>query len=131
MFGMFILILFYRYDRVTALLWIRYPGILLGEGYNWHLYACRLFCALETPTHVFNAYASVDTPWVAHALSLLSPRRYARVLSNSMTNVASKFARPQKIPYAPIHNSKLSHSDPTNMGLNRHRRGLPPWSSEF
>jgi hypothetical protein len=34
MFAMFILVLFYRYDRITAFLWIRYPGILLGEGYN-------------------------------------------------------------------------------------------------
>jgi hypothetical protein len=32
MFATFILILFYRYDRVTAFLWIRYPAILLGEG---------------------------------------------------------------------------------------------------
>jgi hypothetical protein len=27
-----ILVLLYRYDRVTASLWIRYPEILLGEG---------------------------------------------------------------------------------------------------
>jgi hypothetical protein len=32
MFATFILVLFYRYDRVTASLWIRYPRILLGEG---------------------------------------------------------------------------------------------------
>jgi hypothetical protein len=32
MFATFILVLFYRYDRVTASLWIRYPVILLGEG---------------------------------------------------------------------------------------------------
>jgi hypothetical protein len=32
MFATFILVLSYRYDRVTASLWIRYPGILLGEG---------------------------------------------------------------------------------------------------
>jgi hypothetical protein len=32
MFAAFILVLFYRYDRVTASLWIRYPGILLDEG---------------------------------------------------------------------------------------------------
>jgi hypothetical protein len=50
MFATFILVLFYRYDRVTASLWIRYPGILLGECYNWHLYACILFCGYETPT---------------------------------------------------------------------------------
>jgi hypothetical protein len=22
----------------------------MGEGYNWHLYACRLFCDYEMPT---------------------------------------------------------------------------------
>jgi hypothetical protein len=27
------------------------------------------------------------------------------------------------IPYAPLHNQMLVHSDPTIMGLNRHRRG--------
>jgi hypothetical protein len=37
MFATFILLLFYRYDRVTASLWIRYLGILLGEGYKWHM----------------------------------------------------------------------------------------------
>jgi hypothetical protein len=31
MFATFILVLFYRYDRITASPWIRYPGILLGE----------------------------------------------------------------------------------------------------
>jgi hypothetical protein len=44
MFAMFILVLFYRYDRITASLSIRYPGILLVEVYNWHLYVCRLLC---------------------------------------------------------------------------------------
>jgi hypothetical protein len=84
-----------------------------------------------TVVHVFHAYASVDTPWVAHALSCASPVRYGRVSSNSMTVEASKFAGPQKIPYALVDNSKLVHSDPTDAGLNRHRRGLPPWSSEY
>jgi hypothetical protein len=32
MFATFILVLLCRYDRVTASQWIRYPGILLGEG---------------------------------------------------------------------------------------------------
>jgi hypothetical protein len=31
MFATFILIQFYRYDRVTASVWIQYPKILLGE----------------------------------------------------------------------------------------------------
>jgi hypothetical protein len=49
MFATFILPLFYRYDRVSASLWIRYPEILLGEGYDWHLYACILFCGQQMP----------------------------------------------------------------------------------
>jgi hypothetical protein len=49
---MFILILFYKYDGVTATLQIQYLGILLGEGYNWHLYACRLSYGQEIPTPV-------------------------------------------------------------------------------
>jgi hypothetical protein len=34
---MLILILFYRYDRITAFPWIRYPKILLGESYDGRL----------------------------------------------------------------------------------------------
>jgi hypothetical protein len=74
-----------------------------------------------TLVHVFHAYASTDTPWVAHALSHASPVRYGRVSFNSATIEASKFAGPKKITYAPVHNSKLVHSDPTDAGLNQHR----------
>jgi hypothetical protein len=58
--------------------------------------------------HVFHVYASVDTPWIAHALSRVSPVRYGRVSSNSATVEASKFARPHKILYTLVHNSNLS-----------------------
>jgi hypothetical protein len=51
MFATFILVLFYRYDRVTTSLWIRSPRILLGEGYNWLLYAYKLFFGYEMPTN--------------------------------------------------------------------------------
>jgi hypothetical protein len=68
---------------------------------------------------------------VTHALSLLSSMRYGRVSSNSVTDEASKFTEPQKNPYVLVHNSKLVHSDPTDADLNRHKRGLPPWSSKF
>jgi hypothetical protein len=33
-----------------------------------------------TLVHVFHAYASVDTPWVAHALSHFTPVRYGRIV---------------------------------------------------
>jgi hypothetical protein len=32
-----------------------------------------------TPVHVFHAYASMDTLWVAHALSHCTPIRYGRI----------------------------------------------------
>jgi hypothetical protein len=35
------------------------------------------------------------------------------------------------ISYALVHNQMLVHSDPADADLNRHRRELPPWSSEF
>jgi hypothetical protein len=34
-----------------------------------------------TLVHVFHVYASVDTPWVAHALSRCTPVRYGRIAS--------------------------------------------------
>jgi hypothetical protein len=36
-----------------------------------------------TLVHVFHAYASTDTPWVAHALSHYTPVRYGRIASVS------------------------------------------------
>jgi hypothetical protein len=83
-----------------------------------------------TLVHVFHAYASVDTPWVAHSLSNCTPVRYGRVASVSVAHEATQFAGPHKIPYAPVHNSSLL-TRARRAVLNRHRWGLPPWSSEF
>jgi hypothetical protein len=83
-----------------------------------------------TLVHVFHVYASADTPWTAHALSHVSPVRYGRVSSNLATVEASKFVGPHKIPYALVHNSNLL-TGARRLVLNQHRRGLPPWSSEF
>jgi hypothetical protein len=47
MFATFIPVLFYIYDRITTSLWIRYPAILLGEGYNWHMYALQIIMWLR------------------------------------------------------------------------------------
>jgi hypothetical protein len=60
-----------------------------------------------TIVHVFHAYAKVDTPWVAHALSHFTPVRYGRIAFVSLVHEATQFARPHKIPYAPVHNSNL------------------------
>jgi hypothetical protein len=44
-----------------------------------------------TLVHVFHAYASVDTPWVALALSHYTPIRYGRIASVSAANKATQF----------------------------------------
>jgi hypothetical protein len=41
--------------------------------------------------HVFHAFASVDTPWVAHALSHYTPIRYGRIASISTAHDATQF----------------------------------------
>jgi hypothetical protein len=83
-----------------------------------------------TPVHVFHAYALVDTPWVAHALSHYTSVRYGRIASVSAAHDATQFGD----SICPICISTfqiLVHSDPTDTGLNQHRRGLPPWRSKF
>jgi hypothetical protein len=44
-----------------------------------------------TLVHVFHAYASVDIPSVAHALSHYSPIRYGRIASISVAHDTTKF----------------------------------------
>jgi hypothetical protein len=44
-----------------------------------------------TLVHVFHAYASTDTPWVAHALSHCTPVRYGRIASIAAAHDATKF----------------------------------------
>jgi hypothetical protein len=60
-----------------------------------------------TLVHIFHAYASADTPWVAHALSRCTPVRYGRIASASVTHGATQFVGPHKILYEPVHNSNL------------------------
>jgi hypothetical protein len=86
--------------------------------------------ALLTLVHVFHAYASMDTPWVAHALSHFTPVRYGRIAFILVAHKATQFVGPHKIPYALVHNSNLLIGARRSV-LNRHRRGLPPWSSKF
>jgi hypothetical protein len=44
-----------------------------------------------TLVHVFHAYASSDTPWVAHALSHFTSIRYGRIASVSLAHDATQF----------------------------------------
>jgi hypothetical protein len=83
-----------------------------------------------TLVHVFHAYASVNTLWVAHALSHCTSVRYGRIASVSAAHNATQFGD-SICPVCVSTFQMLVHSDPTDSGLNRHRRGLPPWSSEF
>jgi hypothetical protein len=83
-----------------------------------------------TLVHVFHAYASANTPWVAHALSHFTPVRYGRTASVLAAHEATQLVGPHKIPYASVHNSNLLTGARRSI-LNRHRWGLPPWSSEF
>jgi hypothetical protein len=44
-----------------------------------------------TLVHVFHKYASVDTPWVAHALSHYTSVRYGRIASISAAHGTTQF----------------------------------------
>jgi hypothetical protein len=44
-----------------------------------------------TLVYVFHTYASVDTPWVAHALSHYTSVRYGRIASVSAAHDATQF----------------------------------------
>jgi hypothetical protein len=44
-----------------------------------------------TIVHVFHVYASVDTPWVGHALSHFTSVRYGRIASVSAAHDATQF----------------------------------------
>jgi hypothetical protein len=83
-----------------------------------------------TLVHIFQAYASTDTPWVAHALSHCTPIRCGRIASVLVTHGATQFG--DSICFVCISTFQmLVHSDPPDTSLDRHRQGLPPWSSEF
>jgi hypothetical protein len=83
-----------------------------------------------TLVHIFHAYASVDTPWVAHALFHCTPVRYGRIASVSVTHNATQFGD-SICPVCISTFQMLVHLDPTDVGLNQHRWRLSPQSFEF
>jgi hypothetical protein len=83
-----------------------------------------------TLVHIFHTYASMDTPWVAHALFHCTVVRYARIASASATHDATQFGD-SIYPVCVSTFQMLVHSDPTNARLNQHRQRLSPWSSKF
>jgi hypothetical protein len=83
-----------------------------------------------TLVHVFHPYASADTLWVAHALSHCTPVMYGMIGSVSVAHDATQFG--DSICLICIRTFQmLVPSDPIDVGLNRHRRGPPPWSFKF
>ncbi len=85
---------------------------------------------LPHPSAVFHAYALADTPWMARTLSHCTTMKRGKALSNSLTHKATQF-EDSIYPVCASTFQMLVHSDPTDAGHNQHRRGLPPWSSEF
>jgi hypothetical protein len=83
-----------------------------------------------TLVHVFHTYTSADTPWVAHALSHYTPVKYGRIASVSAKHNATQ-SGDSICPVCVSTFQMFVHSNPTDVGLNQHRRGIPPWSSEF
>jgi hypothetical protein len=83
-----------------------------------------------TLVHVFHAYASVDTPGVAYALSHYTPATYGKIASVSVAHDVTQCGD-SICPVCVSTFQMPAHSDPTDAGLTRHRRGLPPWSSKF
>jgi hypothetical protein len=83
-----------------------------------------------TLVHVFHAHASADTPWVAHALSHFTLVRYGRIASVSVAHNATQFGD-SICPVCINIFQMLVQQGSTDVGLIRHRRGLPPWSSEY
>jgi hypothetical protein len=95
-----------------------------------HDVAKEMIRAHLTLVHIFHAYASTDTPWVAHALSRCTPVRYGRIASVSVTQDATKF-EDSICPVCVSAVQMLVQQGSINTGLNRHRWGLPPRSFEF
>jgi hypothetical protein len=78
-----------------------------------------------TLVHVFHACDSVNTLWVAYALSHYTPVRYGRIDSVSVAHDATQFGDfIYLICVSTI--QMLVQQGSIDMSLNRHRRGLPP-----
>jgi hypothetical protein len=75
--------------------------------------------------HIFHAYASVDTTWVAHALSYYTSIRYGRIASVSAAHKATQFGD-SICPVCISTFQMLVQQGSTDTSLNRHRRGLAP-----
>jgi hypothetical protein len=85
---------------------------------------------LPHPSAVFHAYASADTLWVAQTLSQYTSVKRGKVSSNWLTHEATQFGD-SICPVCVSTFQMLVQQCSIDACLNRHRRGLPPWSSEY
>jgi hypothetical protein len=85
---------------------------------------------LSHPSAIFHAYASAYTPWVDWTQSYCTPMKRGKVSSNSSTHEATQFGDSICPVCACTFKCFFIQTQPM-WGLNRHRRGLPPWSSKF
>jgi hypothetical protein len=79
---------------------------------------------------IFHAYALEDTPWVVRILSDCTPMKRGKLSSNSSTHEATQYGD-FIYPVCVSTFQMLVQQGSIDAGLNRHRRGLPPWSFKF
>jgi hypothetical protein len=85
---------------------------------------------LPHPSAIFHAYASADTPWVARTLSHCTPVKRGKVSSNLSTHKATQFG--DSICLVCVSTFQmLVHSDPTDVGLKRHKWGYHVGAPNF
>jgi hypothetical protein len=70
-----------------------------------------------TLVHVFHAYFSADTPWVAHALSHFTPVTYGRIASVSAVHDTTQFGDSICLVCISTFQMLIQHG-PTDAGLN-------------
>jgi hypothetical protein len=116
-----------RHKRARRASWVATVHDVIKEMIRAHLTLVHVF-------HVIPRWASMGGPHPPHpsALSWCTPIRYGSITSISVTHDATKFAGPQKIPYAPVHNQSLFiRTQPTwaliNIGGGYHLGGLNLW----
>jgi hypothetical protein len=85
---------------------------------------------LPHPSVVIHVHASSDTQWVARTLSHYTSVKRGKVSSNSSTHEATHFEDFICFVCVSIVQMVIHHGS-TSAGLNRHRRGQQPWSSEY
>jgi hypothetical protein len=83
---------------------------------------------LPHPSAVFHAYASTDTPWVARHYPVYIHKEVGYRPTRWHVKLLS--LRIPYVLYAPVHSMPV-HQGLIDVGLNWHRRGLQPWSSEY